>query len=196
MADRTCSIEECDLPYLAKGFCNRHYLRWKKTGHPGLGGPIPERTCDICGATFMPYREYQRACSRACRDKLPDRVEAQRAYDARPERRRRQNIARAVVVNSDKRAVNLRQSLKRYGITPEQLAEMIKRQGNRCAICGEPPDPNGVRAASRLHVDHDHETGINRDLLCCRCNQGIGYFKDDPALFRAAAEYIERHRAS
>jgi Recombination endonuclease VII len=91
---------------------------------------------------------------------------------------------------------NLRTNLRRYGLTPEQLAEKVAAQGNCCAICGEPPDPSGIKAASRLHVDHDHVTGVNRDLLCVRCNQGIGYFKDDPVLFRAAAEYIERHRAA
>jgi hypothetical protein len=71
---------------------------------------------------------------------------------------------------------------------------MLASQDGRCAICGDPPDPNGVRATSRLHVDHDHVTNQNRDLLCSRCNQGVGFFRDDPQLLRAAAEYIERHR--
>jgi hypothetical protein len=195
VSDRTCSVSGCEFVYLAKGFCNRHYLRWKKTGHPGEGGPIPQRECDICGQKFMPYREYQRACSKKCRERLPDRIEAQRLYDARPERRRQQNIARAVVVNPAQRQANLRQRLRRlYGLTVEQYEAMLAAQDGRCVICGDPPDPNGIKAASRLHVDHDHTTGRNRDLLCCRCNQGIGYFKDDPGLFRAAAAYIERHR--
>lgn len=62
-------------------------------------------------------------------------------------------------------------------------------------ICGNPPKPDGVRAASRLHQDHDHITGQNRDLLCNHCNRGVGAFMDDPELLRKAAEYIERHRA-
>lgn len=71
---------------------------------------------------------------------------------------------------------------------------MLAEQDGRCAICGEPPDPNGVRASSRLHVDHDHTTGENRSLLCTRCNQGLGYFRDDPDLIEAAARYIRNHR--
>jgi hypothetical protein len=71
---------------------------------------------------------------------------------------------------------------------------MVEAQRNRCAICGDEPVAGGVKAASRLHVDHDHATGKVRDLLCNRCNQGIGYFKDDPDLFAAAADYIRRHR--
>ena len=71
----------------------------------------------------------------------------------------------------------------------------LTAQDGVCAICGNAPDPNGVRASSKLHVDHDHETGHNRDLICNNCNRGLGYFKDDPALMQAAAKYVERHRS-
>lgn len=111
------------------------------------------------------------------------------------ESRQRKNAARRVEANPARKQINLRDLLKkRYGLTLEQHAEMLVRQNGRCAICGDPPDPNGVRASSRLHVDHDHETGQNRELLCNRCNRGVGYFRDDPNLLRAAAEYIARHR--
>lgn len=86
--------------------------------------------------------------------------------------------------------------LKRlYGLTLVEYQTMLERQQGRCAICGDAPDPDGVKAASRLHVDHDHATGANRELLCGRCNQGVGFFRDDPQLLRSAAEYIERHSA-
>lgn len=73
---------------------------------------------------------------------------------------------------------------------------MVEVSGNRCSICGDPPDPNGKRAASRLHVDHDHVTGKVRGLLCLSCNAGIGYFKDDITRLHAAVAYIERHRST
>lgn len=115
------------------------------------------------------------------------------------EKQDRQNAARRLETAVDpeaRRAINLKYSLVRYGLTPDELAGMVAAQVNCCAICGEPPDPNGTKAASRLHVDHDHVTGRNRDLLCCRCNQGIGYFERDIDLFLKAYDYIKRHRAT
>ncbi len=46
----------------------------------------------------------------------------------------------------------------------------------------------------RLAIDHDHKTGQVRSLLCKKCNGVLGLVDDDPALLRAAADYIERHR--
>jgi hypothetical protein len=74
---------------------------------------------------------------------------------------------------------------RRYGITAEEVDEMLAAQGGLCAICRNTP---------ALHVDHDHETGLVRELLCFNCNGGLGQFKDDPAVLRAAADYVERHR--
>lgn len=74
---------------------------------------------------------------------------------------------------------------RRYGITAEDADLMLERQGGLCAIC---------RAAPAAHVDHDHETGAVRALLCFNCNGGLGQFRDDPAVLRAAADYVEEHR--
>lgn len=80
---------------------------------------------------------------------------------------------------------------KRYGTTPEKVAAMRLAQGDRCAICGNAP--KGKKNHSRLCVDHDHETGAIRDLLCVRCNAGLGNFQDSVALLEAAAVYLRRH---
>lgn len=60
-----------------------------------------------------------------------------------------------------------RRRLAAYGLTPEQYAKMQEAQGNACAICDYTPKP-GRR---RLEVDHDHETGRVRGLLCHVCNR-------------------------
>lgn len=75
---------------------------------------------------------------------------------------------------------------KRYGISAQEADLMLEAQGGLCAICGVAP---------ARHVDHDHTTGAVRELLCFNCNGGLGQFKDDPAVLRAAADYVERHRA-
>ncbi|MGY1616458.1 endonuclease domain-containing protein [Geodermatophilus sp. SYSU D00691] len=72
-----------------------------------------------------------------------------------------------------------------HGLTPGQIAELRLAQHDRCAICG---------AAQPEHLDHDHSTGLTRQLLCQRCNQGLGLLRDDPVTLRAAAHYVERHR--
>lgn len=82
-----------------------------------------------------------------------------------------------------------------YGITEADYNAMMVAQNGVCAVCGQPPKPGGVKAASKLHVDHDHVTGRVRALLCLNCNNGLGHFSDDPALLRLAADYIERHAA-
>lgn len=74
----------------------------------------------------------------------------------------------------------------KYGLTLEEYEAMKIAQGNACAICGNPPNGHN------LYVDHDHATGVVRALLCRNCNAGVGYFADDPARMRAAAEYVER----
>jgi hypothetical protein len=74
---------------------------------------------------------------------------------------------------------------RRYGITAQDADAMLEAQGGLCAIC---------RAAPAAHVDHDHETSAVRALLCFNCNGGLGQFKDDPAVLRAAADYVEEHK--
>jgi hypothetical protein len=75
---------------------------------------------------------------------------------------------------------------RRYGISAAEADLMLTDQGGLCGICG---------AAPAAHVDHDHATGAVRALLCFNCNGGLGQFKDDAAVLRAAARYLEAHTA-
>lgn len=82
--------------------------------------------------------------------------------------------------------------LRVYGISIEQYDEMHRAQSGRCAICLT-TKPGGF-GGKHLHIDHDHETGRVRGLLCSNCNSAIGKLKDDPGLLAAARDYLLQHK--
>ena len=97
--------------------------------------------------------------------------------------------------NRDKRLKKLREIHLRnkFGLTPEDYDDILEAQGGVCALCGYPPTP-GIS----LHVDHDHGTGEIRGLLCVRCNNALGLFREDPDLLKRAARYVTadaKHRS-
>ena len=82
-----------------------------------------------------------------------------------------------------------------YGITQDDYDAMYDRQGGCCAICGDSKEPwePGAGISGRLRflvVDHDHGTARVRALLCWNCNSGLGQFREDPAIMRAAVAYL------
>jgi hypothetical protein len=74
---------------------------------------------------------------------------------------------------------------RKFGITPERYEELLEAQGGVCAICQKP-----CSSGRRLAVDHDHEAGIVRGLLCRRCNTAIGLLGDDAVSLLRAAGYL------
>jgi len=81
---------------------------------------------------------------------------------------------------------------RNYKITPAIFNKMWEDQEGRCAICEQAMQPRG-RMKSACTVDHNHETGQVRGLLCRGCNHGIGNLKEDPIVLRSAAEYLMKH---
>ena len=79
--------------------------------------------------------------------------------------------------------------MRTYDFARGQYDAMHAEQDGCCAICRRK-----LEEGKNLHVDHDHATGVVRGLLCTSCNNGLGRFDDDPALFDVAAAYIRRHR--
>src|SRR4030095_3098139 len=72
---------------------------------------------------------------------------------------------------------------KHYGLTNKQYDKLLESQGGGCAICGRLP---GKRM---LAVDHDHDTGKARGLLCYACNSGLGNLQDSADILRKAIIY-------
>ena len=127
------------------------------------------RVCVQCGNAFMPQKAWAvddplqrgRFCSRKCKEN---------ARNATPEQRA-DVLARSYV--------------RKYGITQDEAIAMRERG---CDICGGNGDGSG--RWGNLHIDHDHETGKIRGVLCHSCNVGIGHFRDDPERLEAAAAYL------
>lgn len=91
------------------------------------------------------------------------------------------------------RAYNRRRNLRlKYGVSLEDYERMMADQDGVCAICRQPESISRTNGSKPLAVDHDHDTGDVRGLLCGKCNTGIGQFGDDPVLLRQAIEYLER----
>lgn len=84
-------------------------------------------------------------------------------------------------------------SLAKYGVTPEQYDAMFLVQRGLCAICKNPEKniDHQTKEIRALAVDHCHDTDRVRKLLCSNCNMGIGLFKHNSELLKAAALYCE-----
>jgi len=74
----------------------------------------------------------------------------------------------------------------KYSLPTGWFEETLEAQGYACAICGSPDwGARGVPC-----IDHDHQTGKPRALLCHHCNIGIGMFSDSPELLLEAVAYL------
>ncbi len=87
----------------------------------------------------------------------------------------------------------------RYNITVEYFNRMLLEQKGLCGICGNPEtatrkSTSGIVRTLQLSVDHNHETGEIRGLLCSKCNLAISYFKEDIKYMANAISYIEKHK--
>ena len=127
------------------------------------------------------FRELQQARCAADPDRVKKRVLAwQRAN--REQYRQYQRAYRRARPGLE-RDGHLR---RKFGITQRDCLAMLEAQGGGCALCERPPSKQ-----RSLHVDHDHATGAIRGLLCFTCNNGLGQFREAPAVFEAALTYLQ-----
>ena len=84
---------------------------------------------------------------------------------------------------------------RKYGIEYNEYLQMCEERNNRCDICGiEKVSAGNQSRGSKDHLvlDHCHETGKIRGILCQECNQGIGLLKDNTQNFKNAIKYLEK----
>jgi hypothetical protein len=73
----------------------------------------------------------------------------------------------------------------KYALPGMSIDELLESQSSTCAICKTAINKSAA-------IDHDHVTGVVRGMLCRECNLGLGLFKDNPAVLKEAAKYVER----
>lgn len=164
----------------ATRFLKGHNGRAARTYSPD--GAVTAKTCYGCGE-MKPIGEYY-AHPGMDDGRLGACKECRRKYQRDKNERLRGD--------PEFQAARARYSRKRklrdaYGITEAEYDAMLADQGGKCAICGT-TDPG--RTSTFFPVDHDHETGGRRGLLCHDCNLGISHFGDDPDRLLAAAMYL------
>lgn len=144
------------------------------------------RVCKDCKNAYL--RTYMAGSE----DQRRKRRERKWEWRADPENRAYENAQGYARGNANpaKRALTYRkhQLKKWYGLTLERYDEMVAEQNGGCAICHDPPDGKH----QYFHVDHNHETGVVRGLLCSRCNTALGLFKSDVTRMEAAIRYLHQ----
>jgi hypothetical protein len=80
---------------------------------------------------------------------------------------------------------------KNYRMTTHEFNELWGLQDGKCAICSVVLLPRGRQNDSAV-VDHNHDTGAVRGLLCRSCNVGVGLLKDNTEILKSAAKYLTK----
>lgn len=133
-----------------------------------------------------------------------------REYRKRPDRRekhladmRARHTANALEINQNRRERYRNDSSYRhqkrignicwlYGISPEEYNSLVLGQDGKCAVCHK---PEGTSRRERLCVDHDHDTGKVRGLLCSGCNVALGLLEEDVYRIEELRAYLEKYNA-
>ena len=165
------------VPLPEESVFQRAIVGSKKPEHP------PPLICKSCGLTNRRYstkengkgkRYYNLVCS-ACRGS---------------ERRRQIRLLNDPISTAKLKEQDRRHRLKRkFGLTVEGYDRILKSQGGVCDICKKPNNRK-----TYMPVDHDHQTGNVRGILCERCNKAIGLLDEIDDNFENAIKYLRKHR--
>ena len=114
---------------------------------------------------------------KANKEEILERQKARKSHRAKLARERRKR-------NPDH--IQTQEAASKYGISYEQAKEL--RSVTHCQICGVELG----RGKNQFAIDHCHETGQVRGVLCGLCNKGLGMFRDDPSLLQSAIVYLDK----
>ena len=207
----------CGKPSAARKLCEMHYKRFKRHGHLDQTRPADwgQRNSHPLNGTWrwtsragrVPrWNDFWTFVSdvgdrptishRLCRQKDDKPFGPKNWYWEEPlddtlrQRTKAERNAYAKVWRAENQMLSRNSYLgRRYGITLAEYEALLVKQKGRCAICKEKDK------WFRLAVDHCHDKKTVRELLCSRCNRGIGSFDDKPELLERAAQYLRRWKS-
>ena len=106
-------------------------------------------------------------------------------YNNKPDRKQKMRE----YYQANKQRAKIRWLKNVYGITPEDYWKMLKDQNFSCKVCNS----HMSNHAKGLHIDHNHETGKVRGLLCKGCNIALGEIKENKDTLAKLITYLEEH---
>ena len=136
--------------------------------------PLTTQTCTQCNCTKSSEDFYKRKSRPGGRQ---THSECKDCFKARVTKR----------YQSDPDRINDLRACAVYGITIDQLTDMRKQANGICQACERP----GEGQFKRLVIDHDHETGKVRGLICQKCNTVLGLVKDNINTLQNLAQFIK-----
>ena len=148
--------------------------------------PITDFYKRSAGSLHSACKECERAMAKAWYKKNPQYAK-QKAKEWRKSNPDKVRQYRA----ENRRKHYLEEVKRKYNLDSETFWSIYDEQGGRCAICNKQLAWSGGKDAP--HVDHCHETGRVRGVLCRKCNSGLGYFNDDLKLLKSATKYLQWH---
>jgi hypothetical protein len=171
-----------DRPHLAKGLCGACYRRARPRSecHPDR----PEVADGICGPCYQRrWRETHRG-----RDAFNRNASLKRATCHPDQPHFGRGLCGACIQRESRKNNKWSVNARSLGVDPAVVLEMVERQDGKCACCGVIPKSGAPQ--NGLQIDHCHDTGRVRGLLCGHCNKTLGFAGDDANRLRALADYL------
>lgn len=149
-----------------------------------------DRTCSACGQTKPLDQFYVARGAKA--ENTRKRIHMKRSRHSSQCISCASEYKREKAKDPEYQRAALARSLRfHYDLSVERYDAMLVKQRGLCAICGKPPNYASEKSSSRkLNVDHNHETGKVRGLLCGMCNRGVGLLFDNPVYVAAALAFL------
>lgn len=163
--------------------CNEEYRKYQKEEYKrkqalGLIRSVPKGTCQRCRKSTSPNQYRCDECS-----ELHKKEQNWRYHSIKKDPERYKQL---------QRQTRNTQLIRMFGITLDEYNERVDHQKGVCMICECKSYTNKGTEIS-LAVDHNHQTGHIRDLLCTRCNTVIGLVNESVDLLNRIKTYIQGH---